>query len=185
MVQMEPRPIAHLQDHVAVPLIVVVLHVILSIEQSLSDLLQESITVLKLPVQRHDSRHARLVGGHGRRWPAVDDLEWCCPQGRLERGVIDKLCPGQPAEPTARPIASQAAEVDAQDAVGHLRLPVGLRMERGAEAELDTGQLEELLPEGTREHRVSITYNGAGDAVETNNLIKEGPSHHRRRVRVA
>ena len=153
-------------------------------EKTVPYLLQEHIPVLELLVQRRDSGHAWLIGGHGRRLAAVNHLEWCRPKSRLEGGVVDEFRPRQPAQPTARAITCQTAKVYAQDTVSHLRLAIRLGMERRTEAELDAGQLEELLPKGAGEHGIPVTHNGARDSMEANNLIEERPCNGGRRVGV-
>jgi len=137
-------------------LIVVLLHVVLCVQETFPDLLQEHVPVLELLVQRRDPGHTRLIGGHGRRRAAVDHLKWCRAKSRLEGGVVDELRPRKPTQPAARTITCQATKVDAQNAVSHLGLAVRLWMECRADAELDAGQLEELLPEGACEHQIPV-----------------------------
>lgn len=104
------------------------LHVVLCVEELLTDLCQEDVTFCELHVQSCDARDARLVGRHGRRWPPVD-LErrslQCCLVGR----VVAKLYPWQPLKPAPGTVSCQAAQVYSKDSICYLRLAISLRVD--------------------------------------------------------
>ena len=87
-------------------------------------------------------------------------------------------------KPRTWTIAGQASEVDAQDTICHLGLPISMRVERRTEAELDTGELEQFRPECAGEDRIPITDDGARNAMEPHDLVEEGARHRSRGVRV-
>lgn len=79
----------------------------------------------------------------------------------------------------------EPAQVDVEDAVGHLRLAIHLRVAGRAEAELDAGETEQLRPKGAGEHRIPLAHYGTGQSMEANDLVKEGLGDRRRTVQVA
>lgn len=60
---------------------------------------------------------------------SVDNLERRSMQGCLVGRVVAELGPGELVQPAPWTIADEAAQVDAEDAVGHLPLAVRLRVE--------------------------------------------------------
>ena len=181
----QPGPITNLHGNVTMPFIIVLLHGDLGGEETIPDLLQKHVPLLELLVQGSDAGHSWLIRGHGRRGATIDDLKRCRPQRCLVRRVVAEFRPGKPAKPRTRPIARQTAKVHAQDAVGHLGLPIGLRVKCRAEAKLDAREVEQLRPECAGEDGVPIADDGTWNAVEAHNLVEEGTRHRGRRVGVA
>uniref|UniRef100_A0A0A8YTK9 Uncharacterized protein n=1 Tax=Arundo donax TaxID=35708 RepID=A0A0A8YTK9_ARUDO len=70
-------------------------------------------------------------------------------------------------------VTRQTAQVDAEHAVCHLRLAVGLWPEGGAEAKLDSGHREELRPKRAGEDRVTVAHDRAWQTVETHDVVEE------------
>ena len=84
MVEAKPDPLAHLELNSPMSLVVILLHVILSLEQALPDVGQEHVAFLELAVQSDHPCHARLIRQQCRRRSAIDHLERC----RLEGGLV-------------------------------------------------------------------------------------------------
>jgi len=66
------------------------------------------------------------------------------------------------------------AQVHDDDAVGGLRLAVGLKVECRRHVKLGAHQPHELVPERRGEDRVAVGHHGLGHAVETYNVGEEG-----------
>ena len=47
-------------------------------------------------------------------------------------------------------------------------------MERGAHPQLDAGELEDVPPDAASEHRIVVADDQHGEAVEPDNVVKEG-----------
>ena len=117
MVKTKPCPISGRECNVTVRRVVVLLHVVLGVQETLTNLLQEDVALRELLVQRRDAGDAGLVRCHGRRWTTVDDLKRSSPQRRLVRRVVAELGPGQPLEPAARAVSCQATKIDPKDPI--------------------------------------------------------------------
>jgi hypothetical protein len=119
------------------------------------------------------------------RWiSSIDHLEQSRPQGGADGRVVAKFCPRQPLKPLPWSVAEETPEKHGNHLVRHLRPTIRLWLECGGEAELDTGEGEQLLPKFVGEDQVSVSDNGARQPMQANNGIKECPSHHCRNVRV-
>jgi hypothetical protein len=77
-------------------------------------------------------------------------------------------------KPALWAITSEVVEVDGDDAVCDLRLPVSLRVEHRACLELRAAEAEEFPPHGAGEDGVPVANDGHQDVVESHNLLKEG-----------
>ena len=73
---------------------------------------------------------AGLIGSERRRVAPIHHAERSVAQGGLVRCVEEVFRLRKPPDPLAWPIPRQTPEVHDDDAVGRLRLPVGLRVER-------------------------------------------------------
>ena len=62
MVEAKPGPLAYLELNSAMDLVVMLLHVILSLEKALLNVGQERVTFLELAVQSDHPCHTRLIG---------------------------------------------------------------------------------------------------------------------------
>lgn len=70
----------------------------------------------------------------------------------MERSIITILYPRETLHPRTRPIPSDAVQVHGDHFVDHLRLAVGLWVERCSHTEFDAHHLEEILPHVPDEH---------------------------------
>lgn len=116
---------------------------------------------------------------------AVDNLEWRSMQGCLVGQVVAELGLGEPAQQAPRTITGEIAQVDTEDAVGHLRVAVRLRVEGRVEDEPDTREIEQLCPEGAGEYRIPVAHYGTRQFMEANDLVEEGLGDGRRAIGVA
>ena len=112
LVEAKPRPFANLELNMAMSL-VVVLHVILSLQQAFPNVSQKRVAFLELAIQGNDASHALLVGQHGRRRPTINHLERSRLEGGLVRRIVIKFRPWKPTQPATRAITCKATEVDA------------------------------------------------------------------------
>jgi hypothetical protein len=58
-------------------------------------------------------------------------------------------------------------------------LAIRLRVEGRAHAELYARQPKEIPPDVTREHRVTVAYDGRRKPMEVDDAVEEGPGHER------
>ena len=75
----------------------------------------------------------------------------------MEGSVVAVLHPRKPVEPVPRPVPGDAAKVHGDCLVHSLELVVDLRVEGGADPQLDAGPPEEITPNVTGEHRIAVT----------------------------
>jgi hypothetical protein len=61
MVEAKPDPIAYLELDMAMGLVVMLLHVILSLKKTFPDFGQECVALLELAIQRDHPSHTRLI----------------------------------------------------------------------------------------------------------------------------
>jgi len=79
----KPSPIANYELHVTTRTISPNLHVILGLEETVTNISEEDVSLLQLAVQSHHSSKTRPVGRQ-RGWrAAVNNFKWCCLQSRL------------------------------------------------------------------------------------------------------
>ena len=102
------------------------------------------------------ARVTRLIRANGRRVAAVNHAKWRLSERRLVRRIVDILGPRKPAEPLTWAIAGEAAQVHHDDAVGRLRLAIGLGVERRRLVQLGPHEAHELTPERRSEDRVAV-----------------------------
>ena len=177
MVEAQPDPVPNSVADVTVVLVVGALVDRLSLLQAGMCVREELITF------NHAFGHcshlclAWLIGADGGRLAAIDHPELRVLERRLERHVVDVFSPGQPAQPLARTIPSEAAEVHDDDFVGGLRLAVGLRMKSYSHVQLGPSEPHQLLPEDGSEHRISVRDNGLRDPMEADDVGEEDLCH--------
>jgi hypothetical protein len=136
--------------------IVVPPSIFLGLEQSSAHLGEEVIAISEQGVDGLQLCRAPLLGKQSRRGTTIDDLERRSTKRGVERRVVAELGPGQPLQPCAWTIASDATKVHGDGLVDGLRLAIGLRVERGTHPQLDACKLEELPPNVAGEHRVAV-----------------------------
>jgi hypothetical protein len=90
----------------------------------------------------------------------------------------------QPLEPITGTVTSQTTEVHGDRLVHSLCLPIHLRVESGAHAQLHPRVSKQIPPHVAGKHWVMITDNGLRNAMETHDLLEEGAHHRRSRVGV-
>ena len=78
---------------------------------------------------------------------AVDDPEGRVTQGCVVGSIVGVLSPRKPRRPLSGTIAGEATQLHGDDLVRHLRLAIGLRVERQAHLKLGTHGAEQGLPE--------------------------------------
>jgi hypothetical protein len=83
----------------------------------------------------------------------------------VEQGVVAVLRPREPVHPSPRSITCHTTKVHGDHLVDNLGLVVRLRVKRRAHAEGDAGTLEEVAPDVSGKHRVSIADDGGGEPV--------------------
>jgi hypothetical protein len=84
LVQTQPHPIADHELDVAVVVVVLSAHELLSVQEALLDVDEEGVAVLQLLVHREHLGEPRFVGHQGRRLPAIHHVERHHLEGRLE-----------------------------------------------------------------------------------------------------
>ena len=99
MEQPKEYPVADVEFHSAMMVVVVALRMLLRLKKALPNLHQEGV-----PVPEHGVRCLRVsgplsVGKEGRRRPAVDHLKRRRPERRVERRVAAVLRPWKPVHP--------------------------------------------------------------------------------------
>ena len=123
-------PIAHHVGDVAVRPVVVVLLDLLRLFEAMTHIRQELVTVGDGAGHSRHPGVPRLIRPDRRRVTPIYNPERGVLERALVGGVEDVLRPRKPLKPLARPVASEAAQVHGDDAVGRLGLPVGLWVER-------------------------------------------------------
>ena len=99
-------------------------------------------------------------------------------------GVVTELRPRKPIEPIARTITGEAAKVHGNRLVNSLRLSIGLRMEGCTHLQPHIGLSKEVKPHMAGKNGVAITDNGVRKTMKVHDVVEEGTSNRRSRVRV-
>ena len=86
---------------------------------------------------------------------------------------------------TPRAVTCQASQIHSDSLVDGLGLPVRLWVERRAHQELDSGAAEQITPDVTCEHGVTVADYGLRDAVKPHDVLEEGSGHGRSCIGVA
>jgi hypothetical protein len=87
LVETQPNPVTdQVFDGTRLP-VLMLSHDILGQQQSITNIFQERVTVVELPVHSRHSGCAGCVGQHGRRGTAVGNLKRSSTEGGLERDV--------------------------------------------------------------------------------------------------
>jgi len=85
VMEAKPSLVADCELHVAARTISPNLHVILGLEETVTNISEEDVSLLQLVVQSHHPSKTRPVGRQ-RGWrAAVNDLKWRCLQSRVVR----------------------------------------------------------------------------------------------------
>lgn len=112
----------------------------------------------------------------------VDDAEWRVVEGRLERRVLDVLCPRQPLP---RAVTGKATQIYGDDAVGRLGLTIRPQMESCGHMELGAHEPHQCPSECGVQDGVPIGHHRLWHPVETNDVGEECLSNRLCRVRVS
>jgi hypothetical protein len=156
LVQTEPCPLTDFKFELAMLLVVCELHDPLRLKKPIAHLHKEDVPILELSIHRRHPCHARQHRKQSWRRPTVDNFEWCRLQRCLVRSVIAIFCPWKPLQPALGSIADQAAEVNRDNPVCDLRLPVGLRPEGRTGAQRRPTEAEKLSPHRAGEDGVPV-----------------------------
>jgi hypothetical protein len=114
---------------------------------------------------------------------AIDHSEWRGAEGRLKPRIITEFRPWEPLQTLPRMVARQATKIHCDHFDGGFRLSLRLGVKGRGHLQLDAHRLEQLTPKLTCEHQVSIGYDGAGNPVQPDYGVEEGPCYGGGRVR--
>jgi len=159
VVEVQPLPIPHCKLHEAARTVGHLLHDVLGLVKAVANVGEECVALKELAVQGHHPSQSRPIGCQGGRRVTVDHLKRRSLERCLVAGVVAVFGPWQPPQPLPRPITRQATQVDVQDPVGDLRLPICLGVEGRAETQLDTGEGEEFRPKLAGKDGIAIAHN--------------------------
>ena len=99
MEQTKEYPVADVEVHSAMMLVIAALGMLLRLKKALTDLHQESVLVPEHDVCGLCVSGPRSVGKEGRRRPAVDHLKQRRPKRRVERRIVAVLRPWKLVHP--------------------------------------------------------------------------------------
>jgi hypothetical protein len=156
LVQAEPCPLADFKFEMAVLLVVYELHNPLCLKKPIAHLRKEDVLIPELSIHRHYPCHVRQHRKQSWWWPTVYDFEWRRLQHCLVRRVVAVFCPWKPSQSALVSIAGQTAEVNCDDSVCDLGLPIGLWPESRAGAQCCPAEAKKLLPHRAGEDGVPV-----------------------------
>jgi hypothetical protein len=116
----KPHPATDVELQGAMVGIVVALGVGLNMEQSVTNVSEEGVSVLQKSVDCRRARRGWLVRQQCRRRATINHLKWRGAQGGVEGGVVAVFGPWEPVKPSSGMITCDVAQVHGNRFVDHL-----------------------------------------------------------------